>query len=86
MGALSFLSRKIGMRVAEQMVRSGQIYTGEESFEMGVVDVLAEDGEGEWTLTQWVKKDYCPLNAYQAINNAKQSINPLTYQELHHVT
>jgi DSF synthase len=86
MGALSFLSRKVGMRVAEQMVRSGKIYTGEELFEMGVVDVLAEDGEGEWALTQWVKKDYRSLNAYQAINKAKQSINPLTYQELHHVT
>jgi DSF synthase len=86
MGALSFLSRKVGMRIAEQMVRSGKIYTGEELFEMGVVDVLAEDGEGELALTQWVKKDYRSLNAYQAINKAKQSINPLSYQELHHVT
>ncbi len=86
MGALSFLSRKVGMLVAEQMVRSGKIYTGEELYALGVVDVLAEDGEGEWALTQWVKKDYRSLNAYQAINRAKQSINPLTYQELHHVT
>jgi DSF synthase len=86
MGALSFLSRKVGMRVAEQMVRSGKIYTGEELYEMGVVDVLAEDGEGEWTLRQWVKKDYRSLNAFQAINKAKQSINPLTYEELYRVT
>ncbi len=86
MGALSFLSRKVGMRVAEQMVRSGKIYTGEALFEMGVVDVLAENGEGEWALTQWVKKDYRSLNAYQAINKSKRSINPLTYQELHHIT
>lgn len=86
MGALSFLSRKVGMQVAEKMVRSGKIYTGEELFEMGVVDVLAEDGEGEWALTQWVKKDYRSINAYQAINKSKRSINPLTYQELHHIT
>lgn len=86
MGALSFLSRKVGMHLAEQMVRSGKIYTGAELYELGVVDVLAEDGEGEWALTQWVKKDYRSFNAYQAINKAKQSIHPLTYQELHHVT
>ena len=85
MGALSFLSRKVGMHLAEQMVRSGKIYTGAELYELGVVDVLAEDGEGEWALTQWVKKDYRSFNAYQAINKAKQSIHPLTYQELHHV-
>jgi DSF synthase len=85
MGALSFLSRKVGMHVAEKMVRSGKIYTGEELYKMGVVDVLAEDGEGEWALRAWVKKDYRFFNAYQAINSAKQSVNPLTYQELHHV-
>jgi DSF synthase len=43
MGALSFLSRKIGMQAAEKMVRSGKIYSGEELYQMGVVDVLAED-------------------------------------------
>lgn len=86
MGALSFLSRKVGMLVAEQMVRSGKIYTGEELYEMGVVDVLAEDGEGENALTHWIKKDYRSLNSSQAINKAKQSVSPLTYQELYQVT
>ncbi|MEE9330630.1 MAG: crotonase/enoyl-CoA hydratase family protein [Methylophilaceae bacterium] len=86
MGALSFLSRKIGMSQAEKMVRSGKIYTGEELYQMGVVDVLAEDGQGEYTLNHWVKKNHRSLNSSQAINKAKQSVNPLTYEELYRVT
>lgn len=82
MGALSFLSRKVGMQVAEKMVRSGKIYSGEELYQMGVVDVLAEDGMGEYTLENWIKKNHRSLNSSQAINRAKQRVNELTYKEL----
>lgn len=86
MGALSFLSRKIGMPAAEKMVRSGKIYTGEELYQMGVVDVLAEDGLGEYALNQWIKKNHRSLNSFQAINRAKQRVNPLTIAELYDIT
>jgi DSF synthase len=86
MGALSFLSRKIGMPAAEKMVRSGKIYTGEELYQMGVVDVLAEDGQGEYALKNWIKKNHRSLNAFQAINRAKQRVNPLTIEELYEIT
>ena len=85
MGALSFLSRKVGIRVAEKMVSSGKIYTGEELYQMGVVDVLAEDGFGEHALNNWIKKNRRSLNASQAINRAKQRVNPLTHQELNDI-
>lgn len=86
MGALSYLSRKVGMATAERMVRSGRIYSAEELYEMGVVDVLAEDGQGEYVLNQWVKKNNRSLNSFQAINRAKQRVNPLTIEELHDIT
>ena len=86
MGALSFLSRKIGMAAAEKMVRSGKIYSGEELYQMGVVDVLAEDGQGEYALNNWIKKNHRSLNSFQAINRAKQRVNQLTYEELHDIT
>lgn len=86
MGALSFLSRKIGMPAAEKMVRSGKIYTGEELYQMGVVDVLAEDGQGEYALNHWIKKNHRSLNSFQAINRAKQRVNPLTIEELYDIT
>ncbi|MDP1765475.1 MAG: crotonase/enoyl-CoA hydratase family protein [Methylotenera sp.] len=86
MGALSFLSRKIGMQAAEKMVRSGKIYTGEELYQLGVVDVLAEDGQGEYALNNWIKKNHRSLNSFQAINRAKQRVNPLTIEELYDIT
>jgi DSF synthase len=86
MGALSFLSRKIGMPAAEKMVRSGKIYTGEELYQLGVVDVLAEDGQGEYALNNWIKKNHRSLNSFQAINRAKQRVNPLTIDELYDIT
>ena len=86
MGALSFLSRKVGMTVAEKMVRSGKVYTGEELYQMGVVDVLAEDGQGEYALENWLKKNHRSLNSSQAITKAKQRVNQLTYEELYDIT
>ncbi len=86
MGAISFLARRIGLSAAEQMVRSGKIYTTEELYEMGVVDVLAEEGEGEQTLRDWVRKTNRSKNSFQAIQRAKQRVNPLTKQELLDIT
>ncbi len=85
-GCAEFLVTQVGMQLAEEMVRSGKVYSGEELYQMGVVDVLAEDGLGEVTLTHWVKKHHRSLNASQAITRAKHMINPLTYDELYGIT
>ena len=53
---------------------------------MGVVDVLAEDGQGEYALNNWIKKNHRSLNAFQAIRRAKQRVNPLTLEELYDIT
>ena len=57
MGALSFLTRKIGASMAEKMVFSGKIYTAAELHEMGVVDVLVEDGMGEQAVYDLVERN-----------------------------
>ena len=86
MGALSFLSRKIGLPEAERLVRSGKTYTGEELYKMGIVDVLAEDGQGEFAMHSWIKKNHKGLNSNQAITRAAQRVNPLKYEELYDIT
>ncbi|MCB5190885.1 crotonase/enoyl-CoA hydratase family protein [Methylobacillus arboreus] len=86
MGAMSFLSRRIGLNAAEKMIRSGKVYTAEELYGMGVVDVLAEEGQGEKALQDWVRKTHKSLNSFQAIQKAKQRVNPLTKQELLDIT
>ena len=46
-GAYSFLDRKIGQTGAEEVISSGKIYSAEEMLALGVVDAVAEDGQGE---------------------------------------
>ena len=43
--------------MAEKMVFSGKIYTAAELHEMGVVDVLAEDGMGEQAVYDFVEQE-----------------------------
>ena len=45
MGAMTLLGRKIGYSKAEKVILSGKLYTAEEMYELGVVDVLVEPGE-----------------------------------------
>ena len=82
MGALSFLTRKIGAAQAEKMVFSGKIYTAAEMHEMGVVDVLAEDGMGEQKVYDFVEKNERSFASRRAVYAARQVINPITRAEL----
>ncbi|WP_282610575.1 crotonase/enoyl-CoA hydratase family protein [Pelagibius sp. Alg239-R121] len=86
MGAYSFLSRRIAPGRAERMIMSGRLYTAEELYEMGVVDVLADDGHGEEALHQYVAKNERRHAAHRAIFQARQRINPVTLKEMMDIT
>jgi DSF synthase len=82
MGAYSFLARRIGTVAAEKMIMSGRLYGAEELHAMGVVDVLAEDGEGEVTLRTYIAQQTRRHNAHLAIYKARRRANPVTFEEL----
>ena len=46
MGAHAFLTRKLGAAMAERMILSNETYTAEQMYDLGLVHVLAEPGEG----------------------------------------
>ncbi|NOR72564.1 MAG: enoyl-CoA hydratase [Mariprofundaceae bacterium] len=85
MGAYSLLSRKIGSGMAEKMILGGKLYTAEEMYELGIVDVLAEDGEGEKAVFEYIKKQNRASNGYRAFQQAKRHCNPVTYEELKNI-
>jgi DSF synthase len=82
MGAFSFLSRKIGSSQAEKIILSGKLYSSDELFELGIVDVLAEKGEGELAVYNYIKASSRQSNSYQAMRKVKDICNPISYQEL----
>ncbi len=82
MGAYSFLSRRIGAQAAERMIMSGTLYTGAQLHEMGVVDVLAADGEGEAAVRDYIDRSSRKFNAQQALYRTRRLVSPVTEAEL----
>jgi DSF synthase len=86
MGAYSFLSRRITPSQAQRMIMSGRLYGAEELYELGIVDVLADDGRGVETFHQYVAKNERRHTAHRAIFQARQRINPVTLKEMMDIT
>jgi DSF synthase len=86
MGAYSFLARKLGTAQAEKMILSGKLYSAEELCELGLVDVLVEDGQGEQAVYDYIEKQARRSNGFIAVQNARKRFNPVTYQELMDIT
>ncbi len=86
MGAYSLLARRIDPIRAEQMILSGRIYTAPELHEMGLVDVLAEDGEGTEAVHRFVKRHSRSRNGQLAMQRVRQRYNPVTREELMDIT
>ncbi len=82
MGACSFLTRRIGAAAAEKLILGGQIYSAEQLHEMGVVDVLAEDGLGEQAVYDYVERNDRTFHARRAVFAARQMVHPITREEL----
>jgi DSF synthase len=86
MGAYSLLARRLGIKRAEEMILSGNIYTAAELHEMGVVDILVENGAGEAAVHDYVSRNERRRNGMQALFNCRQHLNPISYDELLNIT
>ena len=86
MGAYSLLARRIGIRAAEELILSGRVLPAQELHEMGVVDVLAPDGQGESAVRQWIAKNAKRRNGLQAVHRVRQLVHPVTREELDAIT
>jgi DSF synthase len=82
MGACSLLARRIGVRAAEELILSGRLMSAEELHRLGVVDVVATDGQGETAVRNWIAKNAKRRNGMQALLRARQFIHPVTREEL----
>lgn len=85
MGAYSFLSRRLDVQRAEKLITSGRVYSAAELHEMGIVDVLAEDGCGESAVREYIAANRGKWNAHYAMFQARQRVRPITLEELRDV-
>lgn len=56
MGAHPLLSRKLGTAMADRIILSGETFSAEEMYEMGIVHALAEPGEGVAAAREFMEK------------------------------
>ena len=85
-GSYSLLSRRIGLSLAERIITSGQLYTAEQLYELGVVDILAEPGEGVSQVHDYIRRHQKISNGFAAIQKVRNYIQPISYAELEEIT
>jgi DSF synthase len=82
MGAYSFLSRRLDPTRATKMIMGGQIYTADDLFEMGLVDMVVEDGKGEEGVREYIARNSRKHAIQRTMRDVRRRVNPLTHQEL----
>ncbi len=86
MGAYSFLSRKIAPSLAERIILSGRLYSAEELYEMGVVDVLAEPGHGEEALARYITEAEKHRAVHNLFHRVHSTHHRVPFEELRDIT
>ena len=82
MGAYSFLERRIGQRGAEELITSGKIYTAEEMAAHGVVDLVAENGNGEAEVAALIRRRGRSRNGFSALTQVRRRVQRIEFSEL----
>lgn len=81
MGGYSYLVRKIGEKAARAFVEDGRSRSAEEMLDLGLVDVLAEPGEGEQALRAYLAEGR-RFATMRTIRRACKRVDPVPKQEL----
>ena len=86
MGAYSFLSRRVGMLKAEEIILGGRTYTADEMLALGAIDMVVEQGEGERAVRDYITRNRPRQIALSAIHKVRRRVNPVSLEELNDVT
>ena len=82
MGAYSFLERRIGQRGAEELIASGKIFSAEEMAAQGVIDLVAENGNGETEVADLIRRRSRSRNGLAALAAARRRVHRIEFPEL----
>jgi len=85
MGAISLLTRKITPAMARRLIMDRRVHSAEALYDMGVIDILAADGEGREAVVNYMQRhsDIAPgLHGFQA---AVDRAMPVSYEELYDI-
>lgn len=86
MGAYSLVARKAHMRLAEELISSGEPHTAEWHHEKGLVDRVFEPGDAYVATRTFIDTMKPKLNGIHAMMRARQRVMPITKTELLEIT
>ena len=82
MGGYQLLRRKVNPSQAKEMLLNGRVYSAEEMHEIGVVDVIADDGEGREALYSKINDCEKHRKGMLAMQRVMARTEPVDYDEL----
>ena len=80
--AIPLLTRKITPAVARRMIGDRRVYTAVELYDIGVVDVLAKDGQGREAVQSYMQRHSAIAPGLHYIQAAFDCAKPITHEEL----
>lgn len=86
MGAYSLLSQRVSPKVAEEMMLNGVMYSSDDLFKMGIVDVLVPKGEGVRAVHEVIRQNRRIAAARLALHRVRDAVNPVSLDELVRIT
>lgn len=85
MGAYNLLERRIGSALAERIILSGRTYSAGELYDMGVIDVLAEDGKGVEATVNYLNSHNQSHNTIRSMKRIRQIVHPIEKQKMYDI-
>lgn len=85
MGAYSFIARRLNAKRAEEMILGGRIYSAEQLHALGLIDVIAADGEGEAAVRDYIARNSVHHGVHCSLRAVRDRVLPLTLEELRDV-
>ena len=82
LGANCFFPRGLGPIAADIIKNRGRVYEAAELHGLGLVDILADDGEAPAAVRSYIARHRHRHNVEQALHRLRQRVNPIEYREL----
>lgn len=85
MGAHSFLSRKLGTAMADRLIISNETYSAEQMYDMGIVHMLAEPGDGLRACRDFITRSERRHMGLVKARQAMRRASPVPLEELKNI-
>lgn len=85
MGAHAILSRRIGQAMADRIIMGNETYSAEAMYELGIVQQLAEPGEGEAAVRDFIARSTRRHAGLVGARRASRRANDVSLAELHDI-